>query len=62
MVANPDMPGIDANKTFAITTNMDANEKNILSTASTTPITVGTSSKYDSPEFTYKIYNRFKGI
>ena len=57
MVENPDMPGIDANKTFAITTNMDANEKNILSTASTTPITVGTSAKDDSPEFTYKIYN-----
>ncbi|MBR3613880.1 MAG: hypothetical protein IKL55_01720, partial [Clostridia bacterium] len=55
--ANVDMTGNDANKTFAVTVNMDASEKDVLTTAQTTPIEVGISLGNSAPEFTYKIYN-----
>ncbi len=57
MMNNPDMPGIDANKTFAITIAMDDKEINILETANEKPISVGATQEKSSPSFTYKIYN-----
>ncbi|MBR3613873.1 MAG: hypothetical protein IKL55_01685 [Clostridia bacterium] len=55
--ANVDMPGTDANKTFAITANMGSLEKDILSSSQTMPIEVGTLLENSAPEFTFKIYN-----
>lgn len=56
--ANTDMPGIEANRTFAITVKLDnGNEVDILSIASTTPIKVGSIQKNSAPEFTFNIYN-----
>lgn len=57
MIANPDMPGIEANNNFAITVMMDDNEKNILESAKENPIEVGKILSNSSPSFTYKIYN-----
>lgn len=58
ILANTDMPGIEANRTFAITVKLDnGNEVDILSTASATPIKVGSIQKNSSPEFTFNIYN-----
>ena len=57
MLANPDMPGIDANQNFAITVNMGTKEVNILESAKDNPIEIGTISANSSPSFTYQIYN-----
>lgn len=57
MLLNTDMPGIEANKNFAITIQMSNGEINVLESAKEKPIVVGSIAEKSSPSFTYKLYN-----
>lgn len=56
--ANTNMSGAEANGQFGITVKLNSGEeKDILSTASTNNITIGTVGAEKETQFTYKIYN-----
>ena len=56
--SNIDMPGIDANRTFAISVSMNGgSEKDIVSSVQTNPIQLGSIAENNAPNLTYKIYN-----
>ena len=56
--SNIDMPGIDANRTFAVSVLMnDGSEKDIINSVETNPVQLGSIAQNNAPNFTYKIYN-----
>lgn len=58
IIQNTNMPGIEANETFAITAKMNnGDEKSILESQNTALVQLGMLDKEDILKFTYKIYN-----
>ncbi len=58
IIDNVNMTSTEANRTFAITAAINGQAaKDVLSTASTTPIVLGDMPANDSPELTFKLYN-----